>query len=68
MANVIQFLESMGRNGTMNRLSQAGYATAISGSGLDATAQNALIDRNPQALAALLGARDQMRCFIYTSE
>lgn len=35
MSNVIQFLENLGKNGTMNRLSPADYAVMVGASGLD---------------------------------
>lgn len=62
MTNAIQFLESMGRNPALASLSAAGYAAAVAGLELDAQQRDALLERDPVALGALLGARPKMIC------
>lgn len=66
MSNVIQFLAAMGSN--PGKLSPAEYAATVTRLGLDDAYEQALIDRNPSALNALLGGRESMRCIVWPTE
>ncbi len=60
MSNAIQFLEAMGSNASLGRLSAAGYAAAVARLDADEAQQQALLDRNPAVLNELLDGRTQM--------
>lgn len=60
MSDTIQFLESLGASAT--RLSPAQYAAAVAALDADADTRRALLDRNSERLATLLGGREQMWC------
>ncbi|GAB3383622.1 hypothetical protein [Lysobacter fragariae] len=61
MSNVIQFLETMGKNAALSPIQ---YATAVAGLDIDADQRRALLDRNHQALSNTLGGRSKMMCLI----
>lgn len=62
MSNVIRFLESMGSDPSLARLSPAGYAAAVSALELDDAQRQALQDRDAVTLNALLGGQPKMYC------
>jgi len=62
MSNVIRFLESMGSDPSLARLSPAGYATAVAALELDDAQRQALQDRDAVTLNALLGGQPKMYC------
>lgn len=68
MSNAIQFLEAMGSNAAMSRLSAGDYAAVIAGLDADGSQQRALLERDPIALNGLLGGRAKMRFFVNTFE
>ncbi|MEP6633244.1 MAG: hypothetical protein ABJA62_03465 [Luteimonas sp.] len=65
MSNVIRFLESLGGNPSLTRLSPAQYAAAVASLNLDDAQQQALLDRDAAALNDLLGGRAKMYCTQY---
>lgn len=65
MSNVIQFLESLGSNAAMTRLSAAEYAATVASLEIQAGQRRALLDRDVDSLSALLGGRETMRCVIF---
>lgn len=60
MSNVIQFLESMGRDASSSRLTAAGYAEVLAKLDVAPEARDALLQRDAAALNALLGGRNQI--------
>lgn len=60
MSNAIQFLEAMGSNASLGRLSAAEYAAAVAQLDADEAQQQALLDRNHVALNGLLDGRPKM--------
>lgn len=57
MSNVIRFLEALGSNPALTRLSVADYEAVVASLDADAAQQQALLDRNHSALNDLLGGR-----------
>lgn len=68
MSKVIQFLESLGSNPALTRLSAAEYAATVAALDLDDEQRQALLDRDHDALNGLLGGRGQMLCLIMNPE
>jgi hypothetical protein len=66
MSNVVQFLESLGRD--PSKLSEAEYAKAVSESGFDSNTRDALLKRDPIALNNMLGGRATVLAFIFPAE
>ncbi len=64
MSNVIQFLESMGANAVMARMSFVEYQSVINSLKADADSAQALHRRDEVALRGLLDARPQMLCMV----
>jgi hypothetical protein len=64
MSNVIQFLESMGANTAMARMSSIEYQAAIDGLNTDADSAQALNLRDHVALREILDVRPQMLCMV----
>lgn len=60
MSNAIQFLEAMGSNAALGRLSAAEYAAAVAQLDADEAQQQALLERNHAALSDLLEGRPKM--------
>lgn len=57
MSNVIRFLEALGSNPALTRLSVADYEAVVASLDADAAQQQALLGRNHSALNDLLGGR-----------
>ena len=68
MSNVIAFLESMGRNASLSRLSGDDYAAAVGNLELDDSSRQALLARDAQALNGLAGGRLQMMCILLPAD
>lgn len=68
MSNVMQFLESMGANATMARMSAAEYAAAIAGLDADNASREALGLRDHSKLNGLLKGRTFMMCVVAAPE
>jgi hypothetical protein len=60
MSNVIQFLESMGGNAVMARMTNADYEAAIAMLDADAESREALKSRDHSKLNDLLNGRQKM--------
>lgn len=60
MSNAIQFLESMGIDCALGRMSSVDYSAAILALDVDDAQQRALLARDPKALSDLLGGRSKM--------
>lgn len=68
MSNVIQFLEALGSNPSMTRLSAGDYAATVAALDADEAQRQALIARDHAALNDLLGGREKMACMIWPVE
>lgn len=68
MANVIQFLESLGSNAALAHLSMADYAATVASLDIDGAQRQALLDRDEVALNALIAGRSKVYCLIATPE
>ena len=64
MSNVIQFLESMGGNAVMARMTAADYESAIAMLDADRESREALGLRDHSRLSELLNGRPKMMCVI----
>lgn len=65
MSNVIHFLEALGSNPALTKLSAAQYAATVAALDVDDSQRQALLDRDQTALNGLLGGRDEMRCVVW---
>lgn len=61
MSQIIQFLDAAGSKAP---LSAADYAASVAMLQIDDNQKQALLDRDPLALAALLDGRSKMYCYI----
>lgn len=68
MSNVIQFLETLGSNPAVARLSAAQYAVTVEALDVDGVQRQALLDRDHAALNDLLGGREKMVCMIWPAD
>jgi hypothetical protein len=68
MSNVIQFLESMGKNALIGNMSTEQYTTAVKALDVDAVAQHALLNRDHSALNDFLGGRMKMMMMLVPAE
>lgn len=66
MSNVLQFLESLGRN--PRPLSADEFTAAVANADLAPAARNALLERDVEALNRELGGRGFMLCLIYPAD
>lgn len=69
MSKIIQFLESMGRDASLRRMSAEDYAAAVAALDVDQAQREALLQRDPAGLNALLGGRTvQMAMILFPVE
>jgi hypothetical protein len=68
MSNVIQFLESMGKNAAQGDMSPEEYTAAVKALGVDDIAQHALLNRDHSALNDFLGGRMKMMMMLVPAE
>ncbi len=68
MSNVIAFLEKMGNNAALAQQAPQDYAAAVQALDVDHASRQALLDRDPSALNALLGGRLKMMCFLLPAD
>lgn len=68
MSNLIQFLESMGKDAVLADMSQEEYIAAVKALAVDDVAQHALINRDQDALNHLLGGRMKMMMVLVPAE
>ena len=64
MTNAIGFLEHMGRMSP----SPTQYAAGVASLKIDARQRRALLDRDQDALTALLAGRKELRCAIFAAD
>lgn len=68
MSNVIQFLESMGKDASLANMSRDEYVAAVKASGVDDVAQLALLSRDQNALNDSIGAYKKMMMLLLPAE
>lgn len=68
MSNVIQFLETLGSNPALSRLSAAEYAANVATLDADAKQRQALLVRDHATLSDLVGGRQRMFCSVYAPD
>lgn len=68
VSNVIQFLETLGNNPAMTRLSAADYAAAVAALDIDDAQRQALLNRDNAVLNDLLGGREKMLCVVWPAD
>lgn len=66
MSNVVQFLESLGRNVAVP--SEAEYTTSVAMLDVTAEEQEALLRRDPHAIGNVLGARATVLAYVVSPE
>jgi hypothetical protein len=64
MSNMIQFLEAMGSNAAMARMSAADYFSAVAALEADDSSRDALLSRHVGKLGEALQARSFMMCMV----
>jgi hypothetical protein len=64
MSNVIQFLESMGANAAMARMSIADYEAAVAALDADESQRSSLRRSDAKALSDQLNGRDTLFCLV----
>lgn len=65
MSKVIRFLEALGSNSALTKLSAAQYAATVAVLDVDDAQRQALLDRDQATLTGLLGGREEMRCLVW---
>mgnify|MGYP001382710122 CR=1 FL=1 len=68
MSNVIQFLESMGKDASLSMMSPEEYAAAVKALSVDDVAQHALLNRDQNALSDSIGAYKKMMMILVPAE
>lgn len=68
MSNVIQFLESIGKNAALSNMSPEDYTIAVKALSVDTLAQHALLNRDHVALNDSLGGRIKMMMMLAPAE
>jgi hypothetical protein len=68
MSAVIRVLEELGRNPSLSVACDEKYFASVSAPALDAAQRRALLGGDMEALNALVGGRNTMRCLIATPE
>ncbi len=68
MSNVIQFLESMGKDAALGNMSPEQYAATVKALGVDDVAQHALLNRDQNALNNSIGAYKKMMMLLVPAE
>lgn len=68
MSNVIQFLESMGKDPAASNMSSEEFTAAVKALDVDDVAKYALLNRDHAALNMLLGGRTKMMMMLVPAE
>ncbi|MGH8076816.1 MAG: hypothetical protein ACREPE_05760 [Lysobacter sp.] len=68
MSNVIQFLESLGRNSALTQLSAAEYAATVAALDANDEQRHALLTGDHAGLTDLLGGREQLLCVVFAPD
>jgi len=68
MSNVIQFLESMGKDAALSNLSAEEYAATVKALSVDDVAKHALLNRDQDALNDSIGTYKKMMMLLLPAE
>ena len=68
MSNVIQFLESMGKNAALGNMSPEEFTAAVKALNVDDAAQHALLNRDQNALNDSIGIYKKMMMLLLPAE
>lgn len=68
MSNALRFLEDMGSNPALGRMTPSAYAAAVAKLDIDVASRQALLERDHDSLNDLLGGRSRMMCMIWQPE
>lgn len=68
MSSSIRFLETLGGDPALGRMSIAHYAAAVASLQIEDAQQQALLERDPHTLNGLLGGRERMVCGLMLPE
>lgn len=66
VSNTIRFLESMGANAAMARMSFAEYQAAVEGLSLECGAETGLLEKDVLKLSESLSKRETLYCLIFS--
>ncbi len=66
MSNVIQFLESMGANAAMARMSISDYQAAVAALNADDDQRDSLLRGDARKLGDQLNGRDTLLCLVFS--
>jgi hypothetical protein len=66
MSNVIQFLESMGANAAMARMSISDYEAAVAALNVDENQRDSLCRGDVSRLGGQLNGRDTLLCLVFS--
>jgi len=68
MSNIIQFLESMGKDATLSNMSSEVYATTVKALDVSDMAQHALLNRDHEALNNTISGYKKMMMILMPAE
>jgi hypothetical protein len=68
MSNIIQFLESMGKNAALSNMSPEEFSFAVKALNVDDAAEHALMNRDHASLNDFLGGRMKMMMVLVPAE
>ena len=68
MSNMVRFLETLGSNPALTKLSAAEFEAIVATLDVDNAQRQALIARDNAALNDLLGGRERMLCVIWPAD
>ncbi len=68
MSNMVQFLETLGSNPALTKLSAAEFEAVVANLDVDDAQRQALLARDGAALNDILGGRERMLCVIWPAD
>ena len=68
MSNMVQFLETLGSNPALTKLSAAEFESIVATLDVDDAQRQALLARDDAALNDMLGGRERMLCVIWPAD
>lgn len=68
MSNMVQFLETLGSNPALTKLSAAEFEAMVANLDVDDAQRQALVARDGAALNDMLGGRERMLCVIWPAD
>jgi hypothetical protein len=68
MSNMVRFLETLGSNPALTKLSAAEFEAIVATLDVDDAQRQALIARDDAALSDMLGGRERMLCVIWPAD